>query len=548
MKSKNNIPRDPASQVIDSDGGIKEYLAKKALLRDVLRPEVHEFQVLVEFDSTFVANTIGAYVGRNFSKERVKRGEIGLKRKERYYMPLDEEENLVVILKSQTDKEGKISGYKYIIGNGVYFFFGRLPDGYYKVAISVYANDRENVTRCIVHSKGHYYDYDRDRPEEVFYLLFKFLEAFFAFFETKNGVKIDISRAKLSPFWIEQKIRYNEAKELNVARLIRNLGLKYPNHRNPPKSIRIEEHPSQPGTFYLVNATIVHPFYEDMEFYIKSYRTKGYKSPALELEDHPCIEVKIHFKEQRDLLRDEQFREFVSEDCEKARCFLNEVALMGLDLEKDLLPLYQGSKLPYGRLWEEKKELVKVLNYVARSPPVRKEEVMREFEGELKAKKVKKSLELLRGLGLVEKEAFKPEGKGFRRLEFYVAGIPSYSSEIAMLLKMQGDDVEIEEGKELLMMITESELTLDVLEEVLKREAVTVPLLERILKVPRERIRYVLDKLAKAKGILERYKGETREIYYRFASEDIKIKILRIFRAIGYGVKELFDPMLTTRF
>lgn len=527
----------------------KEYPTKLSLLKDVLRPEVHEFQVLVEFDSTFVANTIGAFVGRNFSREKVKRGEIGLKRKLRYYMPLDEEEDLVVVLKSSDGVK-----FKYIIGNGIHFFFGKLSNGYYKVAISVYANEREGVTRCIVHSKGHYYDYDRDRPETVFFRLFDYLRGFFSHFETHRGLRIDLSRAKLSPFWIEQKIRYVETKELNIVRLIRNLGLKYPNHRSPPKSIRIEEHPSQPGTFYLCGAIIVHPFWEDMEVYLKSYRKKGYKTPALELEDHPAIEVKIHFKEQRDLLRDKEFQEFVREDCEKARCFLNEVALMGLDLERDLLPLHEGDDLPYGKLYEKHKELVKVLNYVAANPPVRKEEVIKHFEGEIKKKKVVQYLNILLQIGLIKKEGFKvKEKKG--TIAFYTANIPSYSSEIAMLLKMHNaDDVddadvkkEISEGKKLLMEITSSELTLDVLEEIIKREAVTVPLLQRVLKAGREKIRYVLDKLAST-GILMRYKGEKREIYYRFASEDMKTKVLRVFQAIGYKAKELFDPMLTTRF
>ena len=129
---------------------LPEYPTKKSILREVLVPEVHEFMALIEFESTYPANTIGAYVGRHFNEDKVKRGEIGLQRHLRYYMPLDEDEEIVVVLKAKTDKEGKISGFRYIIGNGIHFFYGRLPDGYYKFAISVYRNDKENVTRIVV--------------------------------------------------------------------------------------------------------------------------------------------------------------------------------------------------------------------------------------------------------------------------------------------------------------------------------------------------------------------------------------------------------------
>jgi len=101
-----------------------EYSTKKPILKDVLAPEVHEFMALIEFDSTFPANTIGAYVGRNFDESKVKRGEVGLKRRPRYYMPLDEQEEIIAVLKPKIDEEGKITGFKYMVGNGIHFFHG----------------------------------------------------------------------------------------------------------------------------------------------------------------------------------------------------------------------------------------------------------------------------------------------------------------------------------------------------------------------------------------------------------------------------------------
>ena len=51
---------------------LPEYPTKKSILKDVLSPEVYEFMALIEFESTYPANTIGAYVGRNFDESRVK--------------------------------------------------------------------------------------------------------------------------------------------------------------------------------------------------------------------------------------------------------------------------------------------------------------------------------------------------------------------------------------------------------------------------------------------------------------------------------------------
>mgnify|MGYP000406754234 CR=1 FL=1 len=526
--------------------GLAEHISVSrgsVLLRDALRPEVHEFLAVLEFDSTFVANTVIAHVGRLKREGRAepRLGEVGLRKERRWYLPLDEDEEVIVRLR---EKDGE---FRHVVGNAVHLFYGRLPDGHYKAAVSVYKNEREKVTRVVVHSKGEFYDYDPDRPETVFEALFKSLKRFFGFFETRSGVRIDVSRARLYPVWIEQKVRYAERRELDVVRLIRNLGFRYPNHRSPPKSIRTEEHPSYPGTFYLAGAILVHDAYEDVEIYVKSYRIKGYRSPARRLEDHPCLEVKIHWRERRDFLRDEEFRSWVAEDCEKARCFLNEVALMSLDLEEDLLPLREGSERPFGRLYERDPDLIRVLNFVARSPPVRREEVVKHFSGLIPAKEVLRKLEVLQRLGLVKKEALKGDVKGGARLTFYVAALPSYSSEIAVLLKLQSDEVGVDEGKRLLAEIASRKLVLDIVEEVLRREAVTVPLLQRVLGAPREKIRYALERLA-ARGVLTRYKGETREIYYRFASETVKVKILRVFQAIGYKARELFDPLLTTRF
>ena len=156
----------------------------------------------------------------------------------RYYIPLDSEEEIVIVLKAKTDEEGKITGFRYIIGNGIHFFYGRLPEGYYKFAISVYRNDKENVMRIVVHSKGKYTK-DEEEPYTVFFEMFNEISQFLRFFITHKGGKIDVSRAKLYPKWIELKIRYHEREELNIVRLIRHLGLKFPNHED--QSIRLEE-------------------------------------------------------------------------------------------------------------------------------------------------------------------------------------------------------------------------------------------------------------------------------------------------------------------
>jgi len=500
-----------------------EYPTKKSILKDILSPDVHEFMALIEFNSTYPANTMGAYVGRNFDESKVKRGEVGLKRRPRYYMSLDEREDIIVVLKPKTDKEGRITRFKYMIGNGIHFFYGRLPDGHYKCAISVYKNDRENVTRIVVHSKGKYYEYNKDEPWTVFFALFNEISRFLRFFTTHKGEKIDISRAKLYPRWLELKIRYHERKELNVVRLIRHLGLKFPNHEE--HSIRLEENPSKPGTFYLAAAIIIHPFWEDQRFYLKSYRIKGYNSPAIDLQDHPCIEIKTYWKEKRDLITDKEFKEFVKEDIEKARCFLNEVALMGLDLERDILPLYQNSEKPYGKLWKENKNLCITLNRLCSNPPLRPEEI-----------EDKENLNILLNLGLVKKVEF-------NGLTFYEAAIPSYDSEISTLLKIHNDDIKPD--KSLLVKIARDELTLNVVEEILKRNSVTVPLLSRILNVVRDKVRYVLEKLTKL-GILKRFKGDRREIHYTFANNEVKIKIMKIFSALGF--KFNYEPVLTERF
>ncbi|RLI85715.1 MAG: hypothetical protein DRP01_05620 [Archaeoglobales archaeon] len=47
-------------------------------------------------------------------------------------------------------------------------------------------------------------------------------------------------------------------------------------------------------------------------------------------------------------------------------------------------------------------------------------------------------------------------------------------------------------------------------------------------------------------GILKRYKGDRREVFYTFASESIRLKILKIFSALGF--KFDYEPVLTEKF
>jgi len=507
----------------------------RTLLRDVLTPEIHEVMAVVEFDSTFPYNTVGAYVGRHLDASKVKWGEIGLRKKLRCYFPLDEDEELVVKLKER-------DGCFVYQDNGIQFFYGRLGNGFYRASITVYRNESESVTRLVVQTKGEYLSYDAERPETVFYAVWQLVEEFLKRFETHRGQRIDASRGKLFPVRLELKLRYHERAELRVTRLIRLLGLKFPNRRR--KNIRVEESCLYPGTFPLANATIVHPFWDDQEWYIKSYRVENYKAPASKLNDHPCLEIRCLWKERRDFLRDEAYRELITEDVDDARAFLNEVALMALDFERDLLPLREDSEPPLSKL---DRCLVAVLNLLARSPPLRKEEVFRALRHAFDPVEVERALRTLTALRFVRTVRVKGDVKGSPGLKFLMAATPSYDSETATLLELQGEEEgSFEEGRRILTVIS-GELELKIVERLLEENAVTVPCLEKELKESRHRIRHALTRLVR-RGILTRYKGLRREVHYMFASPDLKAKIMRVFRALGYKAKELIDPLLTTRF
>jgi len=198
---------------------------------------------------------------------------------------------------------------------------------------------------------------------------------------------------------------------------------------------------------------------------------------------------------------------------------------MSLDLERDLLPLYPNSEKPYGKQWKENRTLCITLNELCSNPPLRPEEI-----------DDKKSLSILLNLGLVKRVEF-------NGLTFYEAAIPSYDSEISTLLKIHND--EIRPDKDLLVKIANNELTLNIVEEILKRNSVTVPLLSKILNVVRDKVRYVLEKLTKL-DILKRFKGDRREIHYTFADNEVKIKIMKIFSALGF--KFNYEPVLTESF
>lgn len=534
---------------------------KAFLVEGALTPDVHEFSALFEFDSTFVANTVIAHIGRVKGEREPKFGSVGLRRERRWYLELSDD--LIVRLKPVYDAavnygdggeggesgesdegsesegeegedtlldefsddafEERPSGFRHFFRGGVHLFYKHLGKGQYKAAISVYRSQKENKTRIIVSSKGEFFKYER--AEELFYELFKLLKEALSFFATRSGLRIDVSRAKLYPIRLELKVKYREECEPRAVAVIRELGRRFPNRRD--KSIRIEESASNPGTFPLASATVVHPEYEDDEWYIKTYRRFGYRSPAKSLEDHPCFEIRCLWRERRDFLRDESFRELVVEDIKKARCFLNEVVLMTLDIEKDILPLHEGFKKPLGPAFYEARDFVRALNFLMRNPPVRKEEVRDSLKLKGKTDEILRALEVA---GLARRLKVKTtKGRG---LELWTAATPSYSSETATALCM-ASEVRIEEMAEINSAIAKTPLHTKIVEFIAKVNAATAPAIARALEESRFKVYHALKSLVD-KGVLRRFKAGFREVFYAFASESVRVKVLRILQALGF--------------
>jgi len=534
---------------------------KAFLVEGALTPDVHEFSALFEFDSTFVANTVIAHIGRVKGEREPKFGSVGLRRERRWYLELSDD--LIVRLKpvydaavnygdggeggesgesdESSESEGeegedtlldefsddafeeRPSGFRHFFRGGVHLFYKHLGKGQYKAAISVYRSQKENKTRIIVSSKGEFFKYER--AEELFYELFKLLKEALSFFETRSGLRIDVSRAKLYPIRLELKVKYREECEPRAVAVIRELGRRFPNRRD--KSIRIEESASNPGTFPLASATVVHPEYEDDEWYIKTYRRFGYRSPAKSLEDHPCFEIRCLWRERRDFLRDESFRELVVEDIKKARCFLNEVVLMTLDIEKDILPLHEGFKIPLGPAFYEARDFVRALNFLMRNPPVRKEEVRDSLKLKGKTDEILRALEVA---GLARRLKVKTtKGRG---LELWTAATPSYSSETATALCM-ASEVRIEEMAEINSAIAKTPLHTKIVEFIAKVNAASTTMIARALEESRFKVYHALKSLVD-KGVLRRFKAGFREVFYAFASESVRVKVLRILQALGF--------------
>ena len=538
-------------------GGHSEYI-KASLVGEALTPDVHEFSALFEFDSTFVANTVIAHVGRlkNEGGAEPRLGTVGLRRERRWHLKLDDDGDLIVRLKpvydvgggSETGTEAESgaepedadvdedvpafeerpSGFRHFFRGGVHLFYKHLGGGQYKAAISVYRSEKDRKTRILVSSKGEFFEYDREKPEELFHELFSLLKEALSFFETRGGVKIEVSRARLYPVRLELKVKYDERREPRAVAVIRELGRRFPNRRD--KSIRIEESVSNPGTFPLASATVVHPEYEDDEWYVKTYRRFGYRSPAKSLEDHPCFEIRCLWRERRDLLRDEAFRELVAEDVRKARCFLNEIVMMTLDVEKDVLPLHEGFSKPLGPAFRdaESRKLVRVLNFLLRNPPVRKEEVRDALKLGGETERVLRALETA---GLARR--FEVKAAKGRGLELWAAATPSYNSEAATALCMASDEVRAEEMVELNSAIARTPLHTKIVEFIARAGAATAPKLAEVLGESRYKVYHALRELVR-KGVLRRFKAGFRDVFYAFASESVRVKVLRILQALGF--------------
>ncbi|RLI85771.1 MAG: hypothetical protein DRO98_06445 [Archaeoglobales archaeon] len=222
----------------------------------MLTPDVHEFSALFEFDSTFVANTVIAHIGKVKSEAKPKLGSVGLQRERQWYLELSED--LIVRLKPVYDAavnaygdggeggggegsegsesegeegedalldevgddafEERPSGFRHFFRGGVHLFYKHLGKSQYKAAISVYRPRKEGKTRIIVSSKGEFFKYER--AEELFYELFKLLKEALSFFATRSGLRIDVSRAKLYPIRLELKVKYKEESEPRAVAVI----------------------------------------------------------------------------------------------------------------------------------------------------------------------------------------------------------------------------------------------------------------------------------------------------------------------------------------
>ena len=222
-------------------------------MEEALTPDVHEFSALFEFDSTFVANTVIAHIGRAKREAEPKFGSVGLRRERRWYLELSDD--LIVRLKPVYDAavnygdggeggesgegsesegeegedtlldefsddafEERPSGFRHFFRGGVHLFYKHLGKGQYKAAISVYRSQKEGKTRIIVSSKGEFFKYER--AEELFYELFKLLKEALSFFATRSGLRIDVSRAKLYPIRLELKVKYKEESEPRAVAVI----------------------------------------------------------------------------------------------------------------------------------------------------------------------------------------------------------------------------------------------------------------------------------------------------------------------------------------
>ena len=153
---------------------------KAFLLEEALTPDVHEFSALFEFDSTFVANTVIAHIGRVKGEKEPKFGSVGLRRERRWYLELSDdlivrlkpvydaavnhggkggesgesdegsesecEEGEDVLLDEFSDDafEERPSGFRHFFRGGVHLFYKHLGKGQYKAAISVY--------RCLLYT------------------------------------------------------------------------------------------------------------------------------------------------------------------------------------------------------------------------------------------------------------------------------------------------------------------------------------------------------------------------------------------------------------
>ncbi|RLG93277.1 hypothetical protein DRO29_07820, partial [Candidatus Bathyarchaeota archaeon] len=173
------------------------------------------------------------------------------------------------------------------------------------------------------------------------------------------------------------------------------------------------------------------------------------------------------------------------------------------------------------------RDFVRALNFLMRNPPVRKEEV----RDSLKLKG--KTDEILRGLevaGLARRLRVKTtKGRG---LELWTAATPSYSSETATALCM-ASEVRIEEMAEINSAIAKTPLHTKIVEFIAKVNAASTTMIARALEESRFKVYHALKSLVD-KGVLRRFKAGFREVFYAFASESVRVKVLRILQALGF--------------